>query len=598
MEKSIQMALPYCHGRYIALFIVMSFFMLCFQPLQSDAAISAGDLQTIQRQQDNIIQQQEERLRRQEEEFRQGLGKTPSESQPEPLPRLEEQKGAPCLEVKEIKVSGSTLLGARKLRKIVMSYENQCLSLTGINNLLRDITNAYIEKGYVTSRAFIDTNQETEGILQIMVVEGTIEKIILNDGDRNKYYQGKAAFPGLSGKALNLRDIEQGLDQLNRLPSNNAVMELEPGSELGGTIVKVYTPDSRTWRGSARLDNLGQRNTGKTQYSLSFEKDNYIGLGDQVAVYWTEDTPFWERSFRSGEEIGRNNSLSGYVSFPIGYWTIYANASISKYHTTIFGEHNNYKSNGETASGSIQLERVIHRNANSKSSASLALNFRDTNTYIEKIYLESSSYSLATLEASISHSRRIFGGVSSLRLGYTRGVPWFGAGDDLSSGPSAPKSKFDKYSATLSWYKPFAIGEERFYWNAMAHGQISPQTLYGAERISIGGRSSVRGFHEETITGDKGFYLRNELGWNAPWFKSLQKSSTMYGLQVYTAYDYGYIKKDRRDLYERGSMQGIAAGVRSMGDLNFDITYSRALKAPDFINKRAHEIYAVFSYNI
>lgn len=255
------------------------------------------------------------------------MDEPPSAMQPDTFPHLDEQEGAPCMEVMEIRVSGSTVLSARALRKVTAKYENQCLTLNGINNLLRDITNAYIEKGYVTSRAFIDTNQGADGVLHILVIEDVIEDIIINDGDRNKYYQGKAAFPFLAGKPLNLRDIEQGLDQLNRLPSNNAIMELEPGAELGGTVVKVYTPDSRTWRGSARLDNLGQRNTGKTQYSLSIEKDNYIGLGDQVALYWTEVLPCWERSFRSGEEIGRNNSFSGYLSFPVGYWTIYANGS-------------------------------------------------------------------------------------------------------------------------------------------------------------------------------------------------------------------------------------------------------------------------------
>lgn len=584
---------------------ILIFYLVCvalmgvvFPAAQSLAAVSTGDLQTIQRQQEQIIQQQEERLRRQEEEFRRGLDNPPGAAEPETFPHLEEKEGAPCLEVKEVRISGATLLNSRVLRKIAAPYENQCLSLAGINNLLRDITNAYIEKGYVTSRAFIDTNQNADGILQIMVVEGTVQEIIINDGERNRIYQGKAAFPGLAGKPLNLRDIEQGLDQLNRLPSNNAVMELEPGSELGGTLVKVYTPDSRTWRGNVRLDNLGQRSTGKTQYSLSFEKDNYVGLGDQLAVYWTEDTPFWERSFRSGDEIGRNNSLSSYLSFPLGYWTIYANASTSKYHTTIFGEMANYKTNGETNSGSLQLERVVHRDANSKTSASIGLNLRDTNTFIEGFYLESSSYRLSTLETSLSHNRRIWGGVGSIRMSYTRGLPWFKAGHDFSSGPSAPKSKFDKYSATLSWYKPFAVGEQRLYWNAMAHGQLAPQTLYGAERISVGGRNSVRGFHEDSITGDKGFYFRNELGWNAPWFASLQQNSTMYGLQLYAAYDYGYIRKDKRDPFERGVMQGMALGVRSLGDFSFDITWSKALKEPEFIRERSSEIYAVFSYAI
>lgn len=90
---------------------------------------------------------------------------------------------------------------------------------------------------------------------------------------------------------LQLRDIEQGLDQLNRLPSNNATMRIEPGAEAGSSRVLINNVQKRTWRLSAGVDNLGQETTGLTEYTLGFEKDNFLGCNDQFALYWTSSMP-------------------------------------------------------------------------------------------------------------------------------------------------------------------------------------------------------------------------------------------------------------------------------------------------------------------
>ena len=47
-------------------------------------------------------------------------------------------------------------------------------------------------------------------------------------------------------------------------------------------------------------------------------------------------------------------------------------------------------------------------------------------------------------------------------------------------------------------------------------GQRSEDVLYGPQRISIGGLSSVRGFKEQSLSGDSGGYWRNQLRWRRP----------------------------------------------------------------------------------
>lgn len=569
--------------------------MLLFSVESAVAALSPGDLREAQRRGEHVQQRMEERRRILEEGFLRG-DEQPPEERVQPLPHVQGEAGAPCVDVRVVRFSGATLVSDSDLARLAAPYENRCLTLNEINNLLRDITNVYIERGWVTARAFVNPDGREPGVLAVMVVEGKIEKIVVNDGDKNSYYRGRMAFPGLEGRPLNLRDIEQGLDQMNRLPSSDATMELTPGDELGGVVVRVTDKPERTWRVGAGFDNLGQYGTGQYQYSLSFEKDNFMGLGDQWAVYWSEDAPFVEEIFQSKPNIGHNQSLSAFGSVPYGYWTFSFDFSRSAYDTTIFGMNTDYSSSGTTQTTGIRAERVIHRDSDSKTAMAVALTNRDVDNYIEDARLVLSSYKQNTVGVSLSHNRRLWSGVLGGEVEYVRGVPWFGTKEVEEDGYLVPRTEFNKIVASLNWYRPFALGDQALYWSLGARGQYADETLYGAERLQIGGPWSVRGFLEDSITGENGAYARNEMGWNLPWFESLIDTGPLNGWQLYVAYDAGFIVRDGHDPYEQGTMQGAAVGVRSLGDVSIDVSAAKSLDAPAFVRDRDMEWYASIRY--
>ena len=71
------------------------------------------------------------------------------------------------------------------------------------------------------------------------MVEGKLSKIRVEDGGKNSISVGTIA-PGLEGAPLNIRDLEQALDQANRLASNNATLEMLPGNTPGDSIVVLH----------------------------------------------------------------------------------------------------------------------------------------------------------------------------------------------------------------------------------------------------------------------------------------------------------------------------------------------------------------------
>lgn len=129
-----------------------------------------------------------------------------------PLPASDGDDGI-CHRVQHIHFQGAEHLPGSVKEKLAFSYQGHCLTLSRINRLMRETTNAYLKRGYVTSQAWLPEQDIAGGELTVAVSEGRVETISL---DGQETLALKMAFPGLVGRVLNLRDIEQGLEQLNR----------------------------------------------------------------------------------------------------------------------------------------------------------------------------------------------------------------------------------------------------------------------------------------------------------------------------------------------------------------------------------------------
>ena len=201
----------------------------------------------------------------------------------------------------------SFLVGKESLAR---PYQGRCLTLEHINRLVHETTNAYLQRGYVTSQAWLQEQDISRGVLTVSVSEGRIESITQN-GEQTPAL--KMAFPGLVGDVLNLRDIEQGMEQLNRLPSQQVTIDIQPGEQPGFSKVVLL-------RGATRVpvsfsfgaDNSGQKSTGTGQMNAAFSLDNPLRLADQWSLSAARNNDFSPHH--------RSRSLNGSVTLPYGYW--------------------------------------------------------------------------------------------------------------------------------------------------------------------------------------------------------------------------------------------------------------------------------------
>ncbi len=212
-------------------------------------------------------------------------------------------------------------------------------------------------------RAYLPQQDLASGTLRIIVVEGRLEG--LDSSALASPRELTMSFPGRTGELLDLRELEQLVDQLSRLPSRQAQLELVPGSEVGGSRVRLKGERDKPWRVSATRNNDGDVSTGEQQMGLGLDWDSPLGLADQLNLRANRDavTDRWRHS----------DSQSLFYSLPWGWWTFTYGYSQSDYRTRNEASGFPFKLDGDSRSHQFRAERVLHRDGVSKTAMSLGL---------------------------------------------------------------------------------------------------------------------------------------------------------------------------------------------------------------------------------
>lgn len=510
------------------------------------APVTPGDLDVIQNQQQQRLQQDQQQRDALTQAHQVELQKT--ESAP---------ASGPCFEINQISLQQASLITPDTQKRLVAPYINQCLSLDRINQLVRAISEWYVQRGYITSRAFLTEQNLSHGTLNITVLEGKLEAIHLQGASAR---QLNMAFPTRAGRILNLRDIEQGMEQINRLRTTPVQIEIIPSTQPGYSIVNLTSTPEFPLTLGLNMDNSGQRSTGIGQLSGSLVGNDLLGVADRWFVSGGRSSAFsdWRdaQNFQAG------------VSVPYGYGLLDYSYSWSNYHSRFNANSFDWYSNGDNISNRLSGSWVLFRNGQIKTGFQLGLNHYASHNWLNETLLQSSSRKLTSLQIGFNHTQKIAGGVATLNPMLSRGMPWFDAESDKGKSDDFPKAEFRKWSVSSSYQRPVT---QKMWWLSSFYAQWSPDRLYGSERLTIGGENSVRGYKEQYLSGDVGGYLRNELNYSLFTLPAIGEVSTTLAL------DGGWLQSDKQDRYAAGTLWGSSLGL---GTRNAHVSTQLSLGIP------------------
>ncbi len=517
---------------------------------------------------DQELQRQQQRERSRAEQTEQRPDVRLMQAEPGSTTRYPERE-SPCSVVHSITLQGE--LGADFKWALAAGNDaiGRCLGSAGMNVLIGKIQNAIIARGFVTTRVLAPPQDLQSGVLALALVPGRLHAIRFADASAHPVSWN--ALPVRPGDVLNLRDIEQGLENFKRVPTADADIQIAPAEQVGESDLLVQWRQERRVRGAVSVDDSGSRSTGRYQGGVTLSVDNPLGLHD---LFYVTLNHHLSRTPASGGSGTRGTTV--HYSLPVRYWLLSLQSNDYRYRQTVAGATQDYVYSGTSTSSEVKLSRLVYRDGARKTTLSLQGFQRLSRNFIEDTEVEvqrrrTGGYVLALAHKEFFQAATLDAGVS-----YKHGTGAFGSlhapEEAFGEGTSRPVL----ISADLALAVP--IGK-RLQYLAAWRAQWNRTPLVPQDRFSIGGRYTVRGFDgESSLAAERGSLLRNDLTWSA-----------FSNGKLYAGIDAGRVGGPGRERLRGGWLAGAALGVRGLvSGLQYDISLGKPLHKPDGFHTAAY----------
>lgn len=467
-----------------------------------------------------------ERQRQQQREAqqRQSLEREPDvrlrASAPTSRPRLRDDE-QPCFPIRQI-----DLLGVddqpRMARQITALSGPQgddapigrCLGAASIGTLVSRLQDALIEEGFITTRVLAAPQDLASGRLVLTVVPGRVHAIRVREGSSPQLRLANA-LPIRPGDVLNLRDMEQALENFQRVPGAQADIQVEPATgtrEPGYSDLAVSYQGGRQWRWQVSLDDSGSEATGRYPLALTASLDHALTLNDLFYATLNRDADWLVRrvDHREGPHKGTGGHVLHY-SLPWGHALLSATMSRSGYRQVVIGASQTYVYRGASSNGELKLTHMLWRDGQIKFSGHVKLFGRSSRNYIDDTEVEVQRRRTGGWEAGFTLKRQAGGVGSEAELSLKRGTGAFHALTAPEEAFGEGDSRVKLLQGSVGVNGAVTLGSRPLMLSSSLRGQWALNRLTSQDRFSIGGRYTVRGFGSDaSLAADNGLLWRNE----------------------------------------------------------------------------------------
>ena len=543
-------------------------------------------------------QRLEDALRRQEERARELQERVQPEANVlpnQPTGRLDARLPVetPCFAITEIQLTGPDARRFAWLRNTADPWLGQCAGVKGLSHIAAALDRKLLEFGFATSRVTLPQQNLRDGVLVFQLHVGRVARIDLHKAQADQPQDDAwgtwwNAFPVSEGDILNIRDLEQGVEQMKRLPSQTVATELEPGDKPDTSHLRILRQSgtlAQRLRGGITVDNSGSGALGKTQLSGYAALDNPLGLNDILTF----------SASSNGENLdaqNRSQSASLNYTLPWGYNTFTLSKSHSRYAQVVQGTTVRFLSSGRSENTDLRWHRTMHRTSAAKTGLYAALGTRRASSYLDDVELIVQRRRTTNVEAGITWSQ-LFGHASlEVEIGHRRGMPWRDAQEDLPTAAAGGLTNRPAITlASATFRLPFQLAERDVLHTSTLRAQTTRDRTLSIDQFAIGSQYTVRGFDGNAVLlAENGYFLRNE--WSTP----VQLKGGV-GAQLFVGVDLGRVWGPSTELLVGDKLAGAALGLRGQWkQLYVDMALGTPLYKPEGFRTRNWNPYLSLTY--
>jgi len=185
------------------------------------------------------------------------------------------------LAVKEINITGNTVVSKEEMREVMILQEGQIFSQKILKNDLTRISQLYKDRGYLLIN-IKDINFDEEGKLWINISEGRLEKIVIEGNDKTKEKVITREINIKPGDLFDFEKVKKSLQKIYNLGYfEDVTMKLEPGSEEDVVVLVIKVIEKNTGKFGI---GAGYNSEEGLMGFASIEEMNLFGGGQKVGA--------------------------------------------------------------------------------------------------------------------------------------------------------------------------------------------------------------------------------------------------------------------------------------------------------------------------
>jgi len=423
----------------------------------------------------------------------------PSPQIPAP-PSSNNAESSELIVVKKFEVTGSSVFSDQELEKVTESYTNRSISIIDLFQVRTKITELYLNRGYITSGAYLPEQDLQTGIVKIQIVEGELDKIRVTGLNRLNLGYIQSRIEIATTKPLNRNRLLEALQLLQINPLIESISaNLSPSLQAGLSNLEVKVTETPTFSLPITFDNSRTPSVGSDRRQIQLIEANLTGLGDRLSLSYANTNgsnafdvsytvPF--NPYNGTISLNFGNSSSNVIESPFNLLDIISSSR-------------NYE---------LSIRQPLLQNTAQEFALGLTFSHRQSTASLlggaipfPSLGADADGQTKVTaLRFFQDYVQRSTQEVLALRSQFSLGINALGSTINNLS----PDSQFLAWRGQTQYVRLLAPETLLFL---SADLQLSDRPMLSQEQISFGGQDTLRGFRQDALLSDSGLLVSAEV---------------------------------------------------------------------------------------
>ena len=481
---------------------------------------------------------------------------TPEPPEPSPLPEAVDVPQTITLEGFEFR--GNTAFTQAELQEVLADLVGRSVTFNDLLQAANRITAFYTNQGFITTGAYLPSQELDRGTVEIQILEGRLEEIDVNilEGRLKPGYVRRRIARG-AGTPLNINRLQEVLQLLQVDPLIGTVRaELLAGVRPGENVLEVAVTSADSFAVTAFLNNERNPIVGTFERGVRLTEGNLLGFGDRVSLSYSNTDGSDRVEFGYAVPV---NATNGRLSFDARFTE----------NNLVEPPFDELDIDIDVREFEFGFRQPVLQRASSTSARELTLGVsfarRASDSSVFDIDFpvlpgadEEGDIRLSVLQFSQEWLQRNQRAVFAARSQFSFGLDAFNATESATG--DTPDGEFFAWRGQAQYLQRLGSAERPPNTTptllVRSDIQLADTGLLSLEQFSLGGPTTVRGFRRDTLLTDNGFLASAEV--RIPVFRATDLDGV---LEVIPFFDVGTAWNVAAENPDPSTLVGLGVGV-------------------------------------